>query len=93
MKFARRALDLGELTAIIERAQLGADEREKLVGAVETLALLTRELEAKGASIDRLRKLLFGASTEKTDKIFCSARRRKQRFAWGNGCRHRFGWG
>ncbi len=70
MKFERRDLDLGELTAIIERAQLGADEREKLVGAVQTLALLTRELEAKGASIDRLRKLLFGASTEKTDKIF-----------------------
>ncbi len=70
MKFERRDVDLGELTAIIDRAQLRAEEREKLVGAVETLALLTRELEAKGASIDRLRQLLFGASTEKTDKVF-----------------------
>ena len=66
MTFERRALGLDDLKAIIERAghmQLGAPEQEKLVGAIDTLALLTQELEAKGASIVRLRTLLFGART------------------------------
>src|SRR5690606_4085252 len=36
---------------------------------VDTLAFVTRELEMKGASIRRLRRLLFGASTEKTSKV------------------------
>ena len=76
MKFERRELGLDELKAIIERAghmQLGAPEQEKLVGAIDTLALLTQELEAKGASIVRLRTLLFGASTEKTSQVFPAA--------------------
>jgi hypothetical protein len=70
MKFEHRELRLEELQAIIERAQLDTEDREKLWAAVDTLALLTRELEAKGASIDRLRQLLFGASTEKTRQVF-----------------------
>ena len=76
MTFERRELGLDELKAIIERAghmQLGAPEQEKLVGAIDTLALLTQELEAKGASIVRLRTLLFGASTEKTRQVFPAA--------------------
>jgi len=73
MKFERRDLDLGELTAIVERAQrstLSAEERDKLKGALDTLALLTGEIGSKGASILRLRQMLFGARTEKTAKIF-----------------------
>jgi transposase len=36
---------------------------------VDTLGFLTLELEKKGASIQRLRRLLFGASTEKTSRV------------------------
>ena len=73
MKFERRDFDLGELMAIVERAQsstLSAEESEKLKAALDTLAFLTGEIGSKGASILRLRRMLFGASTEKTDKVF-----------------------
>jgi transposase len=49
---------------------LSASDVAHLVAAVGTLAFLTRELEAKGASIRRLRSLIFGPSTEKTRQIF-----------------------
>lgn len=65
-------VDLHELKAIIERAKTGTlndEEAGKLDSAVDTLATLTRELEAKGASIRRLRYLLFGPSSEKTDQV------------------------
>jgi len=73
MKVERREMAFDELQAIVDRARAGAvsaAEHEQLAAAVATLALVTQELEAKGASIARLRKLLFGASTEKTGKIF-----------------------
>jgi len=71
-KVERIELDLQELKTIIGRAKaagLGAADAGKLDAAVNTLAVLTQELEAKGASIKRLRKLIFGASTEKTSKL------------------------
>jgi hypothetical protein len=49
---------------------LSQEDHEKLKAAVDTLAFLTRELETKGTSIQRLRKLLFGPSTEKTSRVF-----------------------
>jgi len=59
-----------ELSAIVERAQLSDEDREKLQAALETLALVTNELETKGTSIRRLRKLLFGSgSSEKLDEV------------------------
>ena len=73
MTFERRDIDVGELAAILERAGAGAlspAERDKLKVALDTLAFLTHEIGAKGASIGRLRRMLFGASTEKTNKIF-----------------------
>jgi transposase len=73
MTFERRDIDVGELTAILERAAAGAlspEERDKLKAALDTLAFLTNEIGSKGASILRLRQMLFGASTEKTDKVF-----------------------
>lgn len=73
MKGERREVDLEELTAIVERsgnAPLGAEERDKLKAALETLAFLTEQIAARGATIERLRRMLFGASTEKTAKIF-----------------------
>lgn len=68
----RRELKLDELEAILARTKdvLNEEDHEKLKAAIDTLAYLTIELEAKGASIRRLRKLIFGSSTEKTSKLF-----------------------
>lgn len=68
----RLDVSLDELKKIIEKSKsvLSEDEVGKLGGAVDTLAILTNELELKGASIRRLRKLLFGSSTEKMSNIF-----------------------
>lgn len=73
MKIERREIDLEELVAILERAgdaALSEPEREKLRAAIDTLALLTTEIGTKGMTIERLRRLVFGASTEKTRKVF-----------------------
>ena len=67
-----RDVKLDHLEAILERARtapLGEADLQTLRSAVDTLAFVTRELEMKGASIRRLRRLLFGASTEKTSKV------------------------
>ena len=70
-KTRRTEIPLQDLKAIVDRAKatLSDDDHEKLSAAVDTLGMLTLELEAKGASIRRLRKLLFGASTEKTSQV------------------------
>jgi len=68
----RQEISLDELKAIIFRAKhqaLCEEDLSKLGAAVDTLALLTLELEAKGASIRRLRRLIFGPSTEKTSSV------------------------
>ena len=67
-----RELPIAELTGIVERAKtapLTEAEYAKLKAAMETLAFLTQELLAKGTTIDRLRRMLFGASTEKTSQV------------------------
>jgi transposase len=68
-----REIELEELKAIIDKAKtasLSEEDGEKLEAAVDTLAFLTNELEKKGVSIQRLRKLIFGSSTEKTSQVF-----------------------
>jgi transposase len=68
----RRDLPLAELLGIVERAKAGAlseTDCATLKSAVDTLAFLTQELSAKGTTIERLRKMLFGASTEKTSQV------------------------
>jgi len=58
--------------AILARAKelgLSAEEHDKLVGAVDTLAFLTAELEIKGASVRKLRRMLFGPGSEKTSVV------------------------
>jgi transposase len=72
VKTQRREVDLGKLTALVERISehLSDEEREELEGALGTLAFLTNEIGSKGASILRLRQMLFGASTEKTHRVF-----------------------
>jgi len=65
-------LPIAELTGIVERtktAPLAEADYAKLKAALDTLAFLTQELLAKGTTIDRLRRMLFGASTEKTSLV------------------------
>jgi hypothetical protein len=64
-------LDPSELEAILERAKtaLSEDEYTKLHAAMETLVFLTQELEKKRVSIQRLKHLLFGATTETTRQV------------------------
>jgi hypothetical protein len=61
-----------ELRAIVERARTGAlsaDDHALLSAAVDTLTTLTQELEAADVTIGRLRKLIFGSSSEKTRDV------------------------
>jgi transposase len=64
-------LDRRELEAILVRAKtaLSDEEYTKLHAAIETLAFLTQELEKKQVSVQRLKQLLFGATTETTRKV------------------------
>jgi hypothetical protein len=68
----RRDVRLEQLKGILERTRgvLSEEDHQTLESAVDTLAVLTVELEKKGASIRRLRQMLFGARTEKTCTIF-----------------------
>src|SRR3990172_8979477 len=60
-----------EMGAIVEKAKmaLSPEEHEKLKAAIVTVVFLTEELKKKAISINRLRALLFGPGTEKTDKV------------------------
>ncbi len=71
-----REVPVAELEAILERARVGAlneEDHATLKGALDTLALLTRALEAKGTSVERLRRMLFGPSSEKTSRVLGAA--------------------
>ncbi len=65
-------VSLDDLKKIIEKAKtvLSDDEVEKLGGVVDTLAVVTHELELKGASVRRLRRLIFGPGSEKMTNVF-----------------------
>ena len=67
----RIELRFDELGVIIERAKaaLTAADHAKLKAAMDTLAFVTAELEAKRTSLERLRRWLFGPPTEKTRTI------------------------
>lgn len=62
---------MSELEAILTRVQssLSPEEYDKLHTALETLLFLTRELEKNRVSVQRLKQLLFGATTEKTRQV------------------------
>lgn len=68
-------VDPAQLAAIVERMRgtLSPGDFTTLKAAIETLAFLTAELQAKGTSLERLRRLLFGAPTEKTDRVLRQA--------------------
>lgn len=66
-----RAIGQAELEAIVERARaaLTAEDYAALKASMDTLAFLQQELKAKGASIERLRQIVFGSKTEKTSAV------------------------
>lgn len=55
------------------KAVLCEADHEALLQAVQTLTFLTQELQAKGASLERLRRMLFGSPTEKTSQVLDNA--------------------
>jgi transposase len=61
-----------ELGAIVEKTKvaLSAGDHEKLKAAIATVVFLQEALKKKSISIHRLRGLLFGAGTEKTEQVF-----------------------
>jgi hypothetical protein len=67
----RVELSLKDLEVILEHAKgaLSDEEFAKLEGAMQTLEFITRELEKKSVSIQRLKQMLFGATTETTAKV------------------------
>jgi transposase len=68
----RMEVSMDELDDILERAQTGPlteEECAKLRGAFETLLYVTDLVGDKDTTIHKLRKILFGASTEKTRNV------------------------
>ena len=71
----RVELEMSELEAILARVKssLTQEEYDKLHGALETLLFLTQELEKNRVSVQRLKQMLFGATTEQTRKVLQKA--------------------
>ena len=65
-------LDISELKSALEKARkiLDEDEYYKISLALDTLGFLGHELDKKKVSIQRLKQMLFGETTEKTDNVF-----------------------
>jgi len=68
-QFHREEFDIEELKKILEGASLSETEQTKLTAALETLLFITQELEKKRVSLGRLKKILFGDTSEKTSKV------------------------
>lgn len=60
-----------EALAAVDRIKstVSAEDHAKLKAAIDTLAFVTRELQAKATSLGRLRQMLFGSTTEKTSEV------------------------
>lgn len=70
-------LRMDELTKIVERtrsATLSVEEHAQLKTAIDTLTFVTAELKAKKTSLERLRQMLFGSTTEKTRRVLKNAK-------------------
>ncbi|HEV2283620.1 MAG TPA: IS66 family transposase [bacterium] len=65
--------DLERLVDRTRQAPLTADEHATLKAAIDTLGYLAHLVEQKGTTLDGLRQLLFGATTEKTRDVLARA--------------------
>ena len=61
-----------EKQALLERvqAEMSPQDHELITGIVETLAMVSQSLEEKNISIGRLRRMVFGATTESSKNLF-----------------------
>ena len=66
-----RTLQLQELEQLVDRVQtrLDANDCQLLQDLIQTVQQLWQLVEQKDMSIGRLRQLLFGPQTEKTDSV------------------------
>ncbi|MGB8422720.1 IS66 family transposase, partial [Paraburkholderia sp.] len=68
-----KAMDVEQqrVAAILERtrAVLSDEEHATLSNIVDTVALMQAELQGKDASLERLRRMIFGATTESTRNV------------------------
>ena len=65
-------LSVEDAEALVERmrsSNLATEDRELLEGIIETLQSMSGALEQKNMSIKRLRKMIFGSKSEKTEKV------------------------
>ena len=62
-------LDIGDLKNILDSASLDEADHAKIMSALNTLLFITKELEKKRVSLGRLKKMLFGDTSEKTSKV------------------------
>jgi hypothetical protein len=65
--------DLERLVDRTRHTPLTADEHATLKAAIDTLGYLAHLVEQKGTTLDGLRQLLFGATTEKTHDVLARA--------------------
>jgi hypothetical protein len=68
----RLDVNISQLLAVVEQTKVGAlgeEDHKKLSAAIHTLGILAEELKNKATSISRLKKLLFGASTESSKRV------------------------
>lgn len=63
-----------ELYAIIDRSALDAQDRATLRAVVDAFAIVSEQIDADRMTIVRLRKMLFGARTEKTNAMSLPSR-------------------
>jgi hypothetical protein len=69
---ARLELNIKELETLVERGTKGPlsePDYHMLKAAIETLGYLAQLLEDRKTTIERLRQILFGASSEKTRTV------------------------
>jgi hypothetical protein len=66
-----RDVDVKEVREALERARavVSASDYALLTSAVDTFTALTRELQLKGVTLERLRRLLLGSTSEKTSQV------------------------
>jgi hypothetical protein len=76
----RLEVTMEALQVVVERtrAVLSDEEYSQLKKAVETLGYLTQLVEDRKTTIERLRRILFGATTEKTRNVFEAQRPKPQ---------------
>ena len=67
-------IDLDDMRRRVASSALSDEDKVMFHAVLDTLALVTRELEAKRCSVARLRRLVFGAKTEKLSSLESNAK-------------------